>query len=346
MFAMRRLSLCAFFCWIIVLPALASVIIRPTSLYASNDDIDATRKTTLGVVPDAFNVIPYFEETRLPLFSVLFSIVQALLDEGLEDFNGSMEIVSWVLDDYPEVGITISPNHFGGTMERKFAIWGLCQSASIMINAKKFQAGQVRLQWEDEDVGSIRFSWAKAPRKPRIRPTTKPLRRNAVQDVPANAAWKDPENSELESSHGATTLRDLTSTTAVSAGEEFQLQISALDTVAQVHDVFELVILVMADAAAMGISHAMEGYVSPRFLPKIDMHFFAPPQPRKSPPFFTGKWLLRVAAAIPKFLIKRGAFREVLMHVDVDGVRVADGFMKNTGRRAGLQLPSSNISVV
>lgn len=110
-------------------------------------------------------------------------------------------------------------------------------------------------------------------------------------------------------------------------------------------DVFLLVMAVLVDAAALGATERLEGYVSPATAAGVRVTFKQPVPARSRPPFFEVQWLLRTMAGIPGFMITKGVFREVAMRVEVDHVWVADGSLKRNEGGIGLMNVNSNVTV-
>lgn len=94
----------------------------------------------VGIQDPRFKIEVSFDGPRLPLISCLMGTVELLVTLGSRDFSGSIEEVAWKLDDYPEVGMVISPKKEGGRIELRFVIWGLSQGAAHMIHLIRFQA--------------------------------------------------------------------------------------------------------------------------------------------------------------------------------------------------------------
>lgn len=120
---------------------ISAAAISPLVFLNTTEDLNTVADRPIIGSPDPrFKIEVSFDGPKLPLISCLMNIVDFLVILGLQDFSGSMEKVSWKLDDYPEVGMFISPRMEGGRIERRFIIWGLCQGAALMIRLIRFQA--------------------------------------------------------------------------------------------------------------------------------------------------------------------------------------------------------------
>ena len=92
-------------------------------------------------------------------------------------------------------------------------------------------------------------------------------------------------------------------------------------------DVFLLVIAVLVDVAKRGAMERLQGYTSPATTAGVEISFEEPVPARTSPPFFGVRWLMKAMAVIPQHMIRKGVFREAVLLIEIDGVRVADGFL-------------------
>ncbi len=83
-----------FLCQVCLLSS-AAVVTPAIYLNASKVDTLIANSSRLGSMDPRFNIDAAFEGPRLPLISVLVSIVELLVDLGLQDFSGRAELESW-----------------------------------------------------------------------------------------------------------------------------------------------------------------------------------------------------------------------------------------------------------
>lgn len=105
-------------------------------------------------------------------------------------------------------------------------------------------------------------------------------------------------------------------------------------------DVFLLVMAVLVDVANLGATEHLRDYASPANAAGAEIEFKEPVPARTSPPFFEVQWLMETMAIIPQYMIKKGVFKEALVLVELDGVKVADGFLGT--KEAGVRLTNVN----
>jgi hypothetical protein len=121
---------------------LSSATVNASVIYqdaASKVHTPVANSSSMVSIDPRFGIDPTFDGPKLPLISVLMSIVSFLVDLGLQDFLGTTKARARKLKKYPEVQIAIVPNTAGGSIERRFVIWGLTQTAGLMMNSRRFQ---------------------------------------------------------------------------------------------------------------------------------------------------------------------------------------------------------------
>lgn len=95
-------------------------------------------------VPD-FLVEVSYQGYKVPLFSCLMNTVEFLRVLGSKDFMGSMPKESWKTNDYPQVGVVVSPSRQGGVIQRRFVIWGLWRGMTRMMHWNRFETATFTL---------------------------------------------------------------------------------------------------------------------------------------------------------------------------------------------------------
>ena len=81
--------------------------------------------TALGAIDPAFGFAPIFSGERLRPVPCLLNAVNAALQLALDDFEGFMFETTFRLDSHPQVEIAVVPDEEGGTIPRKYVVWGL-----------------------------------------------------------------------------------------------------------------------------------------------------------------------------------------------------------------------------
>lgn len=135
-----------FWCLFEFLSLTSAAVISPLVFLNTSESVNAVATQPIIENPDPrFKLEVRFDGPKLPLISCLMNTVEILMILGLQDFSGNMEKIAWKFDDYPHVGMVISPITQGGRIERRFAIWGLSQGVAHMIDLNRWQAVTITL---------------------------------------------------------------------------------------------------------------------------------------------------------------------------------------------------------
>ena len=141
--------------------------------------------------------------------------------------------------------------------------------------------------------------------------------------------------------------RNITSENVQNSNLEVEIQMT--DSFISLLGVFLLVITVLVDAAELQPSRRLRGYASPTVNVGSDapvrIVFKEPTPARTSSPYFEVQWLMTTMATIPHFMVRKGAFQEAVIMVELDGVRLATGFLSEIPFGAGMTNVGSNVSV-
>lgn len=190
---------------------------------------------------------------------------------------------------------------------------------------------------EGEEVGTIELvDW------PTTQYTSRGTHMNWMQNL-----TQQPNLSIVQSPSSPPVIPQNTNITAENA-HDGHLMVWAMLTGSTVplFDVFLLVIAVLVDAAKLGVTEQLCDYASPADVVGIEVTFKGPVPARMSPPFFEVQWLMKTIASLPEYMIRKGVFKEALVLVEIDGVRVADGFLGKKEAGVGLTNVNSSISAV
>ncbi len=107
-----------------------STTIPPPSLDLDSSNADAfngpiSTSASLGSIDPAFTFVPRFQGPKLRPVPCLLNSVNVALQLALEDFEGVMFQTVYRLDTHPQVEIAVIPDEDGGSIPRKYAVWGL-----------------------------------------------------------------------------------------------------------------------------------------------------------------------------------------------------------------------------
>ena len=324
--------------------AVATVTTPLLLLNASHGAGTVAQRPIIGIPDPRFHLTVHFEGSRFPLISCLMNTVEFLYTIGSEDFSGKMGKVSWKTDNYPEVGMVVSPSTRSGTIERRLVIWGLSQGVAHMIRLNRFQtvvftiscAYLLRMFFHHPDVdpcpnGELRMLTAKCVGDSRkvgtIMLVAWPSGRNIhlTQDV-----TQQPKLSFVNSSSDIQVFSEKRNITSENTQDpKLEVQITLTEKYLPLLDVFLLVISVLVDAAAMKPRKRLRSYTSQAVSAgsgtPVRIVFEDATPARTGSLYFEVQWLMMTMALIPNYMIRKGAFQEAVIVVELDGLRVANG---------------------
>ena len=130
---------------------------------------------------------------------------------------------------------------------------------------------------------------------------------------------------------------------------DLEVEIQMTHTYISLLGVFLLVITVLVDAAELQPSRRLRGFASPTVNVgtenPVRIVFKEPTPARTNPPYFEVQSLMTTMAIIPHFMVRKGAFQEAVIMVELDGIRLVTGFLSEIPSEAGMTNVGSNISV-
>ena len=121
---------------------LLSAAVIPPSLILSNSSGLASTAANVPVTTAAdprFTITARFEGISLQPIPCLMNTVKLLEKLGMGDFWADMAKMSIKFDDYPHVGVVITPEREGGRISNRFVIWGLGRGVTNMVLLNNFQ---------------------------------------------------------------------------------------------------------------------------------------------------------------------------------------------------------------
>lgn len=122
------------------------------SLATPDFDNSVLNLTSLGAVDPAFGFVPIFSGDKLRPIPCLLNSVNVALQLGLEDYEGFMFETVFRLESHPQVEIAVIPDEEGGSIPRKYAVWGL--NAGIGMS---FRSPSSFLVWHRRRSSGRRF---------------------------------------------------------------------------------------------------------------------------------------------------------------------------------------------
>lgn len=89
--------------------------------------------TSFGTIDPAFGFVDVFSGEQLRPIPCLLNSVNVALQLALDDFEGFLFETVYTLDSHPQVDISVIPDEQGGSIPRKYAVWGLNLAIGMSI---------------------------------------------------------------------------------------------------------------------------------------------------------------------------------------------------------------------
>jgi len=155
---MTTMTLCFFFFPWFMVGSPAGAATPPTSF---SNLLTPSNVTEFGQIPGIdprFSVKSEYGRSELPTIPCLMNAVNAMQDLALEDFEGPVVPITYILDSFPEVMISPEATTLGGAIETRFIIWGLMIGVMEMMKRGVFQTAVFTLGYEGITVGYVRIA--------------------------------------------------------------------------------------------------------------------------------------------------------------------------------------------
>lgn len=291
--------------------------------------------TSLGAIDPAFGFVPIFYGVKLRPVPCLLNSVNAALELALEDYEGPMFQTVFRLDAYPQVEIAVIPDEEGGSVPRKYVVWGLNIGIHLMITNLNFQAAAFILSYRGHGVACIEYKVTGAPgfKSTNIANATEGGNRTLSLSELTN--WL-PQASTSAHSTSVDPIND----------PRLEVSFQLTGSVVTVYEVFLMALDMLREiapfkrTARLGdgatLITAANLVVSTR---QTD-----PPRTAQNPPYFQVQWLMKALAQTPTYMLEQANFREVDMVLSVNEVKVGEISAQRPRNGNGLSPASGDLS--
>lgn len=314
-------------------PSLGLVSSDPSSLNASHSDIPISNITSFGAIDPAFGFVPIFYGVKLRPIPCLLNSVNAALELALEDYEGPIFETVFKLDAHPQVEIAFVPDEEGGSVPRKFVIWGLNIGIDLMIADRNFQAAVFILSYRGRGVACIKFTEAGASSF-----NSTDMTKTTEGDIQISSPLSNLTKVLPQAPKDA-------ATTSANPQNDPRLEIAfqLTGSVVTIYEIFFMALDMLRDIA---FSRRTARLADGATLIKaanliISTRQTDPPRTAQDPPFFQVEWFMRALARTPAYMLDQRNFKEVEMVLFVEEVKVGEVSVRRPGTGSGL-LPASD----
>ena len=272
--------------------------------------------------PENFGLSYEIGGPKLRITSCLMNTIAALKELGLGDWDRKIiDGTEYRLDEYPEVGITVTTPRRKRNIQARFVLWATCLGVDDMISKKKFEFAQFEMSWDEQVIGWVQI----VNHPPRAGSTLKERQANGILDSGNKLAT-------LPSSNRTNGLEPINITNVIITDDaddpveaRLNVTLEPYGNTLGIYDVFVPIMSGITDMAifpenleSTGLIIGLEGFKGcVCILPEVP--------PRTRPPFLEYGWLIRSISRIPTYMLDKGRFGEVRIRIAVDQVDVGFG---------------------
>lgn len=302
-----------------------------SDLHSPVANTSAQTDRTCGGIDPGFTVNYQLGVIPLRPIACLLNAVNAMTNLALQDFGGDVAPVVARLLGYPDVVIrseAVSPGP--GTTPVRYILWGVWSFTLFMLSHTMFQTMKLTLGFEGVVVG---YLWVERPDSEGLSLAgsgddggAEGLQRRADVALAAVAPSEIPASSTV--TFNGTGL-SLINTTAPSNADDLRVFIKSVGHILTDREFFLPILAGLDYVAHFQSTSAVQQFKlhSLGEVTLIEFENFDSP-PRREPPFFEYRGVANALRALPEQMAPLGRWSEALIVIQLDGVRVGDGWLR------------------
>lgn len=275
--------------------------------------------------PDSFHVTFEIGGPRLHQTACLMNTIEALKQLALGDYDAKIiDGTEFRLGNYPEVSILVNTQKRKRNLRAEYVISAIALGVFQMIKQKKFELAQFELSMEDQVIG-----WVHVVDNPSTAGLT--IGRGPATDIVDVAKRStNPNSSNSSESYGVNVANVTTSDLATDPDEaRLKTTFTPFGGKVGIYDVFLPIINALSDIAEYPGSRVTNGLVATFEGCDAAVCILQNAPERTGRPLIEYQWLIRTLSRIPAFMVEGHRFGEIQIAVEVDGVEIASGKLKN-----------------
>ena len=300
-----------------------------TDLYSSAKNTTPLGDHGFGAVDPGFKVACQLGDTPLRPIACLINVVNAMANLALQDFDASIGPVIVQLPSYPDVVIRSTAPALGPRMiPLRYILWGIWCGVAFMLDNHNFVTMRLTLSLHGRIVGYIAiakpFSQLITPVGSNDDSSTESLEKRSDVVLAATS----PSKSLADSTNGTSlSLANLTSPSSNADG--LHVFVAPMGQGLSVSDFFKPILGCLGYVARFPSTAPVAGFKLVHDDTDMRMEFRDyDPQPRSEAPFFEYQLIAKALRSLPATVLQLGRWTEVIMVMQVDGIKVGDGWLK------------------
>lgn len=254
--------------------------------------------------------------------NILKATIQLSYSEGTHAYAGE----TFSFRDYTNVKVQITREISSSTtLQYRYAIWGLFNTARYLTNNNIFTFSFVSLYWDGSGVpvliGTIKIF---PDPLPDIASSTK---------IPHLISI----GQQAETLSNSSTLANFTSIeyketdlATISNDGNFKVFLQFQGQILSIKEVFMTLFFGTLHIASFSSDQIVDDFVMTVWFSKTEFRYENYDGPRTSPPFFTYRVAARTLAYIPRYMFVQGKFGSVTFVVEIGGTPVGTGYIRKS----------------
>lgn len=317
-----------------------SMSMNLTDLYTSSTNTTSLGDDIPGGVDPRFGVKYTLGGIRLRPVACLINAANAMANLALQDFSGTVPPVVARLPEYPDVVIISDATAASpGTTPTRYILWGIWSLALFMMKNDNYQTMLLTLGFNGVAVAYLRIEQA----DPQVLSLTgvnndssvESLKRRSGEILPATPSTNGLANFTQFSNSSSLSLT--TNTTAPLNAGDLRIVVTALGRPITMNELFIPIFAGLEYVARHPSTFPIEPFIVRPADTDMEIEFQDyGTQPRTAAPFFEYQWVAKALGKLPEHLVMLGRWCEANFVVQVDGVRVGEGWIRK-GRGLGLE---------
>lgn len=301
-----------------------------TDLYSSAENTAPLGDRGFGAVDPGFKVVSQLGDTPLRPIACLINAVNAMANLALQDFYASIGPVIIQLPSYPDVVIrSIAPALGPRTIPLRYILWGLWCGIAFMLDNHNFVTVRLTLSLHGRIVGYIMIE---KPASQLITPVGSNDDDRSGESLEKRSdvvlAATSPSKSLVDSPNGTSiSLANITSPSSNADG--LRVFVAPIGQGLSVGDFFKPILGCLGYVARFPSTAPVAEFKVHRVDSDMLMEFRNyDPQPRSEAPFFEYQLIVKALRLLPATVLQLGRWTEVIIVMQVDGIKVGDGWLK------------------
>jgi len=307
--------------------AISSATISAANVVPRSDlQLLSMNATTVGNIDPRFSLTFQFDDPLLSTIPCLMNAVWAVQELALGNFTDHIEPATYALPDYPTVSVVTEATTTSDTIERRFLIWGIWKGIFYMMRKEMFQNALFTLYRDGAAIGYVIFA------------------KSVVQSISTGTNINHGLSQRSAAIFPPSSLTPNITTLAITRsadGHQLKVGLTLTGQALTMYEIFITILSGMAYVAELPNSQKVDNFsLSPATFDTTLSINDCPAHTSTKSLALEAQWVIMALGFVPRYMVERLDFREVVLKLEVDGQRIGQGFIER-GRTQESSPPGS-----